>query len=344
MSLPVKMYVQCNPLLDVLAVVPEEFMVKYGVVHGSASLLAKEQAEIFADLEKIPQVKHIPGGSGLNTARVVQWMLQAPKGSIVSYVGCIADDRYGKILREAAEKDGVNMLVEYTTKQPTGSCAVCITAKERSLVANLAAANCLSAQHVYSPAVQKCRAEAKLFYLTGFTLTIDTAYVLHVAKQAREVGGTFMMNFSASFIIQFFGEQLNQVLPYVDVLFGNELEARALSVANGWGLEDVGEIAKRAAKELPYSGTKGRLVVFTHGANPTVCVANDDVTVVPVEPLAEEKIVDFNAAGDAFVGGFLSGYSLGRDLRRCCILGHYAAGVVIQHDGCTYPEKPSLTP
>ncbi|RNF18154.1 adenosine kinase [Trypanosoma conorhini] len=344
MSRSAKLYVQCNPLLDVSAVVPEEFMVKYGVEHGSASLLAEEQAEIFADLEKLPAVKHVPGGSGLNTARVTQWMLQAPKGSLVSYVGCIANDRYGNILKESAEKDGVNMVVEYTTKQPTGSCAVCITGKERSLVANLAAANCLSADHVYSPAVEKCRAEASFFYLTGFTLTIDVAYVLHVAKQAREVGGIFMMNFSAPFLIEFFGEQLNQVLPYVDVLFGNELEARTLSIVKGWGIEDVEEIAKRAAQELPYTGTKGRLVVFTHGPNPTVCVTKDGVTVVPVEPLAEDKMVDFNAAGDAFVGGFLSGYVLGRDLRRCCILGHYAAGVVIQHDGCTYPEKPSLTP
>ncbi|EAN98400.1 putative adenosine kinase [Trypanosoma cruzi] len=344
MSHPAKLYVQCNPLLDVSAGVSDEFMARYKVEHGTATLLAEEQAGIFEDLENLPEVKHVPGGSGLNTCRVAQWMLQAPKGSFVTYVGCIADDRYGGILKNSAEKDGVKMVVEYTTREPTGSCAVCITGKERSLVANLAAANCLSAQHIYSPDVEKCLMEAKLFYLTGFTLTIDVAYVLHVAKKAREVGGTFMMNLSAPFLIEFFWEQFSQVLPYVDIIFGNELEARTLSKAKGWDEEDMKEVAKRALKELPYSGTKGRLVVFTKGPEPTICVTKDEITVVPVDPLDPEKMIDFNGAGDAFVGGFLSGYALGKDLTRCCILGHYAAGVVIQHDGCTYPEKPILSP
>ncbi|ORC90981.1 adenosine kinase [Trypanosoma theileri] len=357
MSAPGKLYVQCNPLLDVSACVSDEFMKTYKLERGTASLLAEDQKNIFADLEKMSDVKYVPGGSGLNTARVAQWVLQAPKGTFVTYVGCASDDRYGKILRESAEKDGVTMALEYTTKEPTGSCAVCITGKERTLVANLAAANCLSAEHVSSTTVQKHLAESKITYFTGFTLTLDVNYVLRAAQKTREVGGIFMINLSAPFIIEFFGNQLDEVLPYVDVIFGNELEAHTLSRVKGWDLHTVAAIAERAARELPYTGKHGRLVVFTHGANSTVCAGNTNTTAaaasgsaegglveVPVAPMASESIVDLNGAGDAFVGGFVAAYALGRDIKRCCEIGHYAAQVVIQHSGCTYPEKPTMSP
>ncbi|KEG09351.1 putative adenosine kinase [Trypanosoma grayi] len=338
-----KLYVQCNPLLDISAVVTEDLMTKYSVGRAVAILMGNEQQGIFEELEKKPDVKYVPGGSGLNTARVAQWILQAPKGSFSMYVGCAADDRYGKILKESAEADGVTMVLEYTKKEPTGSCAVCITGKERSLVANLAAANHLSEEHMHSAEVQKHLEEAKLFYLTSFTLTVNVNYVLHVAQKARAVDGIFMMNLSAPFLIEFFGEQFNQVLPYVDVIFANEVEAHTLAKVKKWDAHNVPDITRRALQELPYSGTKNRLIVITQGAHATVCATKDEVLEVPVPPLDTAKMVDLNGAGDAFVGGFLAAYALGRDLKCCCDAGHYAAQTVIQHSGCTYPEKPSIT-
>lgn len=339
-----KLYVQCNPLLDISASVSVEFITKYKVEKGAASLVSQEQMGIYADLEQQPGMSYVPGGSGLNTARVAQWLTQAPKGTFVSYVGCVAMDKYGSILREAAEKDGVYMVLENTTKAPTGSCAVCVVGKERSLVANLAAANCLSAEHMKSAAVTKALEESTLFYLTGFTLTVDLNHVLTVAEAARAAKGKFMMNLSAPFILQFFEDQFNKVLPYIDVIFSNEDEAKVLSKVNGWDLEDVGAIAKKAAADLPYSGSGDRLVVFTQGSEPTVYATKSGKSgAVAVPPIPHEKIVDTNGAGDSFVGGFLAALALGRSIERCCEVGHYAAGVVIQHDGCTYPSKADIT-
>lgn len=342
MSAPLPLYVQCNPLLDISANVDDAFLAKYKVQKASASLVSEEQMTIYAELEKQPDVKYVPGGSGLNTARVAQWMSQAEKLSFVTYVGCIADDKYGKILTDAAANDGVRMDVERTTKAPTGSCAVCISGKERSLVANLAAANCLSPEHMKSEVVQKALGRAKLFYLTGFTLTIDVNYVIQVAEAARAAGGKFMMNLSAPFILQFFTDNFNKVLPYIDVIFSNEDEARTLAKILSWDTEDVAEIAKKAVEELPYTGTAGRLVVFTQGSADTIYASKAASGAVAVPPIEEAKIVDTNGAGDAFVGGFLAAMALGRSVEQCCMVGNYAAGVVIQHDGCTYPEKPSM--
>lgn len=55
----------------------------------------------------------------------------------------------------------------------------------------------------------------------GFPLTVCPSAILRIAKHANE-NKTFCMNLSAPFICQFFKDQLLSVLPYVDILFGNE--------------------------------------------------------------------------------------------------------------------------
>lgn len=60
----------------------------------------------------------------------------------------------------------------------------------------------------------------------------------------------------------------------------------------------------------------------------------------PVIPVPQEKLVDTNGAGDAFVGGFLSQLVAGKELSEAVRAGNYAANVVIQRSGATYPDKP----
>jgi sugar/nucleoside kinase (ribokinase family) len=43
-----------------------------------------------------------------------------------------------------------------------------------------------------------------------------------------------MVNLAAPFICQFFKDNLLEVLPYVDLLFGNETEAKTISSVLGW--------------------------------------------------------------------------------------------------------------
>lgn len=53
--------------------------------------------------------------------------------------------------------------------------------------------------------------------------------------------------------------------------------------------------------------------------------------------------MDTNGAGDAYVGGFLSGLVHEKDMHYCCQAGAYAASVIVQRSGCTFPEKPRFT-
>merc|ERR1719222_1129263 len=165
------------------------------------------------------------------------------------------------------------------------------------------------------------------------------------SEQTVKTGSIYCLNLAAPFIVQVppFRAVLEKTLPACDYLFGNETEARAYAEAVGWETEDVEFIATRLSL-VPMAGNKPpRKVVITQGCDPTVVAIKGNVTKYPVIKLPKEKLVDTNGAGDSFVGGFLAALSKGKDMEACCKAGAYAASVIIQHSGCTYPAKPDYT-
>ena len=88
------------------------------------------------------------------------------KPNMTAYFGAVGADSYAEQMKAQATKDGVN--VQYmTTDQPTGTCAVLVTPDgERSLIANLAAANHFKAEHLETEGPKAVIAAAKIFYIT----------------------------------------------------------------------------------------------------------------------------------------------------------------------------------
>ena len=85
---------------------------------------------------------------------------------MATYMGCVGRDKYSKILEEHARASGLNVRYQYSETNPTGTCAVLITGKERSLCANLAAANCFSPSHIAVPENRKLLEDAQLIYIS----------------------------------------------------------------------------------------------------------------------------------------------------------------------------------
>ena len=142
------------------------------------------------------------------------------------------------------------------------------------------------------------------------------------------------MNFSAPFIPKFFTKQLRDILPYTDVIIGNESEAEAWASATG--LPDVKDLAgiARSIALLPKSNaSRPRIVIFTQGAQKTVVVTSDEPDApkfFPVKPLTDSQIVDTNGAGDAFAGGFLGALVAGKNLDESILAGHALASACVQ--------------
>jgi len=331
-----------NPLLDISANCDSKFLEKYGLQANNAILAEDSHLPMYKELVDNFQVDYIAGGATLNTMRVCQWLVQKP--NVISYLGCIGDDDYGKKLVEKATESGVNMKPQVNTENNTGTCAVLITESgaNRSLVANLAAANHFKRTHFDNSDVMDVVKKADYFYIGGFFLTVSPESILELAKHGCDNNNYVMTNLSAPFLCQFFSEPMMKFFPYVDVLFGNETEAVAFSKQQNFGTEDIKEIALKAAAIDKVNKERERIVVFTQGKDPTIVASGGKITEFPVIPIEAKDIVDTNGAGDSFVGGFLSQFMQGKEISRCCQVGNYSANYIIQQSGVTLSGKPQI--
>jgi len=329
-----------NPLLDISAHVGPELLEKYDLKPSNACLAEEKHLPLYEELVAKYPVEYIAGGDCQNTMRAAQWMLNDIAPSTARYIGCVGKDEYGKLLRSRAEQDGVDVHYLEDEETPSGTCAVLITNKDRSLVANLAAANKYKKEHLEKNF--HLVEEAKFIYVTGFFLTVSTESLIALGEHAAAANKPYLMNLSAPFLIDFFWDKMESVLPYVDVLFANEHEAAALGKKLNWGT-DLKEIAKKAS-ELPKKNDKRtRTVVFTQGSSEVIVYREGQHTSYPTPRVPEEEIVDLNGAGDCFVGGFLSEYVQGKDLATCIKAGHYCAGVCIRTSGIKFQGRPTYS-
>lgn len=284
-------------------------------------------------MEENEKVEYIAGGSVQNTLRVCQWILNRPNVSV--FFGCVGEDKQAQILETRAREDGVNVRYQKIPDQMTGRCAVLITGKHRSLIAHLAAANHFSVDHILKEENFQYLEKAEYFYISGFFLTVSPPSILTVAKKALERNKPFMMNLSAPFISQFFKGPLMEVMPYIDILFGNESEALTFSKEQNFGTENLKEIGFKMLQLPKLNEKRKRVVILTQGHHPVMLFENDTVREFKVKELKESEIIDTNGAGDAFVGGFLSQLVQKKSYDDCINVGICAARAIIQRSGCS---------
>ncbi|KAH9258126.1 hypothetical protein BASA81_003689 [Batrachochytrium salamandrivorans] len=339
-----------NPLLDMVATVEEPFLKKWDLKLNNAILAEDKHVPMYNELVKDYKVEYVAGGATQNAIRVCQWMLQQPGST--AFIGSAGPKtcEFGRKLRDVANADGVQTLY-YESKKQTGTCAVIVNNNERSLVANLSAANEFDHAYMSTPEVQSAVERAQIYYSAGFFLTLPHGpkSALEVAQRACNENKVYCLNFAAPFICEFFHQQLVELLPFADFVFGNESEAQAFATKAGWANPtDMAQVAANVAKLPKQNGSRGRVVVITQGKDATIVFAEGKLTSYPVALLKHELIVDTNGAGDAFVGGFLAklaGYEASSkvwDLDTCVRAGQYASRVVIQYSGCKMAPFPDF--
>ena len=115
-------------------------------------------------------------------------------------------------------------------------------------------------------------------------------------------------------------------------LGGSELE-RDLSGAHFMFVNDyeIGLIKKKTGLEMSELLQKVNIIVVTKGAEGAVIYSKDNEIFIPV--IQEERVVDPTGVGDAFRGGFLSGYAHGWDLEFCARIGSLAAVYCLEQNG-----------
>lgn len=326
-----------NPLLDISSEVDSAFIEKYKIKMGDQILAEEKHLPMYLELGAMKSVAYIAGGATLNTIRVAQWATN--RRNITAYIGCIGKDLFGETMKKQVAKDGVQGYFRVDEKVPTGTCAVCIMDKERSLVANLAAANEYSVKHFKDKCMGVAR-RARIIYSAGYFLTVSVPTIMMAAQVTCETGALFCMNLAAPFICSVppLRESLNSALEYCDIIFGNVDEAKAYG--EGMKLEDTSGrgVAEYLASYKSRKSGRKRVAVITQGAEKTILARSDGLYMeVPVVKLDKEAIVDVNAAGDAFVGGFLARLAEGASYQQCIEFGHQCSRMIIQRSGCSLP-------
>jgi len=321
-----------TPLLDLVVMNGEPLLEKYRLKSNDAILAGPEHSSIYEDILESYEPVVIPGGDA-NIARAAAYVL--PKDD-TAFIGSVGADSRGTLLMQANEKEGVKNAVYVEEGEETGVCAVVIQSNNRSLVTDLCAAKHFRISHLEKPNILSLLRSARHVYVSGYFLPYAAESALQIAKIAENKQQFLTLNLAAPYIAQVFRDQLDQILPYADFVIGNESEAVAWAAARQNSTDDLAAIAAEIVSLPKQNKSRPRIVIITHGADPTIVVSSDAPTtpkIYPIIPVATADIVDTNGAGDAFAGGFLGALVLGKSLDEAIEAGHRLGAMCIRQIG-----------
>lgn len=141
--------------------------------------------------------------------------------------------------------------------------------------------------------------------------------------ECRELGIRYLYDPSQQ-VLRLEGRELARDMEGAYFLFCNDYEFGLISKKTGWNLDQILEHVK--------------ILVITRGKNGADLYSGEETVHIPTVP--EDEIVDPTGVGDAFRGGFLSGYSRGFDWKLCGEIGSLAAVYCLEQRG---PQSHNYT-
>jgi fructokinase len=302
-----------NAIVDVLAKIDDEFLIKRNFIKGSMKLINKSE---FEDLKKNIKIeKIVAGGSVSNTMAGIAHLKGSP-----SFIGKINSDNFGEIYRKSLQDINVNFsYLEKNEDLSTGASIILITPdSERTMCTYLGISSHLSANDINESNI----IDQELIFLEGYLWDkgISEKMFKHAISIAKKHKVKIAMSLSDIFCVtrhkQDFYNLLNNDL---DILIGNENEINEL--ANKKNLLD----SVNHLKEL------NKLIVITRSENGSMAIKNNEI--VNCNSIKVNKVLDLTGAGDLFAAGFLKEYLDNSDIKKCLETGSILASKIIQQIG-----------
>lgn len=305
-----------NAIVDILARVKMDFLEQQHMKPGSMSLIDAHRVKELKNLFK-PD-KQMSGGSVANTCFVAAIM-----GAKTAYLGKVADDAVGKRFAEDIQQGGVYFPSAPLKKSIhpnlyTARSIIFVTPDgQRTMNTYLGACTQFAPEDVNEEVI----AHAKVTFLEGYLFDSDRARqaFYQAAGIAHKAGRKIALTLSDPLCVQRHLAQFKDfVCNHVDMVFANEKEICAL-----YETEDLETAIRQAAEDA-------RIVVVTCGEKGSIIVADSKRIEVASVPTV---VVDTTGAGDAYVAGFLAGWTTDRTYAECGRLGSVVAAEVISHVG-----------
>lgn len=251
------------------------------------------------------------GGNGANTAYTLA-MLAVP----VRLLGAVGPDGFGDFALSQLQRAGVDLTPVRRDGAATATTVGLVRADgARAFLHRPGASHQITAP---LPWPEACGATTHFHLANIFGLPNLRPHAAETLRQARKLGYSTSLDTGWDARNQW-SEILNPCLPYLDLLFVNQDEARLLT-----GLHDPAQAARAlldggAGTVIVKLGEQGCLVCRGQTAEPTPAF------IVPV--------VDTTGAGDCFAGGFISGLHHGYDLVQAARLANAAGALSVQRLG-----------
>ena len=333
-----------NPMIDIIAEVDDEIMQQFHFRKNEINFASNEDMQFYSKIDGMLQVSKSLGGSALNILRSLSWNLKNnPIGNInqikLSMLGCVGNDNYKKqIIRSLDSLNIKTNLLEEITDKRTSKCAVAIYNGDRYFLSDISASKYLSRNFIQNNWNDIISHDALL--IEGFFIKENFELCKDICEAFMKYGKYIILTLSEPSIIENYRNEINFIAHMADMIFGNyksiqkfirgENEARIENVING-----IYQILNN----------KDRIILVTARHNGVFCSKFDSQTQNAIhfqaypEKISQNDIVDFNGAGDAFLGGFLSQQILNQTLENCCHCGNHTAAVVIKQLGCNFPKN-----
>lgn len=308
-----------NAIVDVVASAEEAFLADQGVDKGTMTLIDAPRAEELYD--RMGPGIEMSGGSAANSMVGL-----AGLGGRGAFIGKVADDQLGAIFRHDIRAAGVAFdSAPASEGEATARCLVFVTEDaQRTMATYLGASTNFAPEDVRADQVRA----AAVTYLEGYLWDSEPAKQAFVkaAALAHDAERQVALTLSDPFCVERHRESFRElVASHVDILFANEAEILSLYQV------DTFDAALQAVRG------QCSVAALTRSEKGSLIVAGEEVHMIDPQPVAE--VVDTTGAGDLYAAGFLHGFTRGRDLYDCGVMGAAAAAEIIAHYGAR-PEHP----
>ena len=302
-----------NAIVDVLAKVDDEFLVKRNFVKGSMKLINKSE---FEDLQKNIKIeKVVAGGSVANTMSGIAYLKGSP-----SFIGKINSDSFGEIYKKSLEDINVNFpYIQKDENLSTGASIILITPdSERTMCTYLGISSHLSEGDLNEDNIMN----NELIFLEGYLWDkgISEKMFKHAINIAKKNKIKIAMSLSDIFCVNRHKEDFYNLLKNdLDILIGNENEINELTEKENL-LDSINQLKKL-----------NKLIVITRSESGSLAIKNNEI--INCDSQKVDKIIDLTGAGDLFAAGFLKEYLEKSEIKKCLMTGSILASKIIQKIG-----------
>ena len=174
----------------------------------------------------------------------------------------------------------------------------------------------------------------------GFFIKENFELCKDICEEFIKNGKYIILTLSDTYIIENYRNDINSIAHMADMIFGNYKTIQKF--IRGENESRIENLIKGIYQIL---NNKDRLILITAKNNGVFCSKFESNTQNEIhfqtypEKISQNDIVDFNGAGDAFLGGFLSQQIQNQTLENCCRCGNHTAAVVIKQLGCNFPKN-----